>query len=249
MSAPIIGIYQICCTSNGRIYVGQAYDVQRRWRDHRSKLTNPKRYHHCGPLQQDWNLYGESSFVFTVVEQCGVAHLTERELYYYNLVRPELRYNMLPPGKSYARGNPAWNRGMKFPFKPRPTAKGRMAPNKGKASPLKGKPKLSMKGRPSPMAGKHHSLETRRKISEANKGKLGPNKGKPGTMLGRKWDHPYPKSGELSPRSKLTNFKVRVIRRLLSKGELNTNQIAGLFGVSNVTIASIKKGKTWKYVE
>jgi GIY-YIG catalytic domain-containing protein len=71
------GIYQIRCNQNGKIYVGSAADLRARWRGHRRDLCNGV---HVNPhLQQAWNLYGEASFGFTVLEHVEPPRLLVRE--------------------------------------------------------------------------------------------------------------------------------------------------------------------------
>jgi group I intron endonuclease len=71
------GIYQIRCNQNGKIYVGSAADLCARWRAHRRDLCNGV---HVNPhLQQAWNLYGEASFAFTVLEPVEPPRLLVRE--------------------------------------------------------------------------------------------------------------------------------------------------------------------------
>jgi hypothetical protein len=60
------GIYQIRCRENGKIYIGSAVNLQWRWHSHRRDLNNGV---HVNPhLQSAWNLYGEASFEFSVLE-------------------------------------------------------------------------------------------------------------------------------------------------------------------------------------
>lgn len=59
-------IYTITCIPNGKIYVGQAVNVRRRWHSHKWYLR--KGDHRNGHLQRAWNKYGESSFVFAVAK-------------------------------------------------------------------------------------------------------------------------------------------------------------------------------------
>lgn len=54
--------------------------------------------------------------------------------------------------------------------------------------------------------------------------------------------------GENNPAAKLTEEKVRQIKRRISSGERDS-AIAGDFGVSRLTISSIRSGKNWSYVK
>lgn len=53
--------------------------------------------------------------------------------------------------------------------------------------------------------------------------------------------------GEKNGLSKLTNEKVRAIKR--SKGQLTQNELAEIYGVHRSTIARIQAGKIWKHVK
>jgi GIY-YIG catalytic domain-containing protein len=65
-SATLSGVYQIRCKQNGKIYVGSAVNLRWRWHSHRRDLGNGV---HVNPhLQSAWNLYGETSFEFSVLE-------------------------------------------------------------------------------------------------------------------------------------------------------------------------------------
>jgi DNA-binding Xre family transcriptional regulator len=60
-------IYQIRNLKNGRLYIGSSKDIEHRFRVHKHDLKHNK--HHAYKLQQDWNIYGENSFVFEIVEE------------------------------------------------------------------------------------------------------------------------------------------------------------------------------------
>jgi group I intron endonuclease len=59
-------IYKIINTVNGKFYVGSTTNTRERFRTHRNKLRRNK--HHTKHLQAAWNKYGESMFVFHVIE-------------------------------------------------------------------------------------------------------------------------------------------------------------------------------------
>lgn len=62
------GIYCIRCTQNGKVYIGSAVWVAKRWRGHREALRNGA--HHSPLLQRAWNKYGEEAFEFSVLMAC-----------------------------------------------------------------------------------------------------------------------------------------------------------------------------------
>ena len=71
-----IGIYRIFLP-DGRSYIGQSCNVERRLREHRNNLNrgatkSPK-------LQSAWTKYGEAAFAFEVLETCDSDELTTRE--------------------------------------------------------------------------------------------------------------------------------------------------------------------------
>ena len=73
----ICGIYQIRNLKDNKIYVGSSVNIQFRFYEHKRFLKLNK---HCNNhLQNAWNKYGESSFVFEIIELCDKALLKEHE--------------------------------------------------------------------------------------------------------------------------------------------------------------------------
>jgi group I intron endonuclease len=74
-------IYAIFQKSSGKIYVGSAVKLQKRWDYHRSNL---QRNTHCNEyLQNTWNKYGPEDFEWLVLEVVqDVAKLIETEQYW-----------------------------------------------------------------------------------------------------------------------------------------------------------------------
>ncbi len=62
------GVYAIIHIESGRRYIGSARDIYARWRWHKSDLRRGVSL--CRYLQNAWTKYGESAFVFKVVEAC-----------------------------------------------------------------------------------------------------------------------------------------------------------------------------------
>lgn len=62
---------------NERVYVGSAKNIRKRWKLHRTHLRMG--IHHNRPLQMAWRKYGESAFVFDVLEFCDLEDLTAIE--------------------------------------------------------------------------------------------------------------------------------------------------------------------------
>ena len=56
------GLYTVLCINTKRQYIGHSSDVPQRLTIHKYQLRHNK--HFCFDLQEDFNRYGESSFVF-----------------------------------------------------------------------------------------------------------------------------------------------------------------------------------------
>lgn len=139
------GIYEIRCTVTGRAYVGSAVNLGKRWQLHYTQLQNNK--HHSRHLQRAWNKYGESCFVFHVVELCEKADLLVREQSAIDSLKPA--FNSRPLAHS--------NLGMVMSEQ----ARRNMSASRPRDF--------------SPMAGKQHSEEAKAKMSASKKGvKKGP---------------------------------------------------------------------------
>lgn len=87
----IQGIYEILNTANGKKYVGQAGDIEQRFRQHRNFLRQGK---HCNyHLQSAWTKYGENEFLFRIIEVCAEDQLSIREQFWFDTAKPE--YNLV----------------------------------------------------------------------------------------------------------------------------------------------------------
>lgn len=81
------GIYKITNLINGLSYIGQAKNINIRWRNHKSDCYNGSDESERNPLYQDIRKYGLENFSFEVIEECKVSELDEKERYwikYYN---------------------------------------------------------------------------------------------------------------------------------------------------------------------
>lgn len=76
----ICGIYRIENLVNGKNYVGQSINIYKRWKNHIDDLKEGVHYN-CH-LQRSWNLYGEDSFKFSILEECSVEELNIKEILY-----------------------------------------------------------------------------------------------------------------------------------------------------------------------
>ena len=72
------GIYMIRNKINDKKYIGQAVDIDKRWREHISELNGNK--HSNQYLQNSWNKYGADNFEFTIICLCEEEELDEFEI-------------------------------------------------------------------------------------------------------------------------------------------------------------------------
>lgn len=80
----MIGIYKITKKENGKCYIGQSNDIQRRMSEHKTKGSSSRI-----PLDVAIQKYGVDAFTYEVIEECPIEKLNERESYwieYYNSV-------------------------------------------------------------------------------------------------------------------------------------------------------------------
>ena len=59
------GIYMLKNIVNNKVYIGQSWDIPKRFYDHERHLR--KNNHYNGHLQKSWNKYGKESFEFSVL--------------------------------------------------------------------------------------------------------------------------------------------------------------------------------------
>lgn len=90
-------IYMIANYDNGNRYIGMTNNFKRRKRQHFNDLRRNK---HSNPyLQNAYNLHGESSFFFLVLEfDIPISELPEKEKFWSKLMYPQ--YNIATPGKA-----------------------------------------------------------------------------------------------------------------------------------------------------
>lgn len=190
------GIYQITCIPTGKFYIGSAVNLRNRWRHHFNELR--RNSHKNSKLQHAWNKYGETTFIFEIVEFVLPPFLLEREQFWFDTLSPfdERGFNLYriagsPYGREVSqvtrdkigaahRGRPSPKRGSKS--SPETCAK-ISAAQVGRVIPPEHRKKLSQanlgkKFSPESIAkrtqsriGFTHTPETREKLRQANIGK------------------------------------------------------------------------------
>jgi group I intron endonuclease len=74
------GIYKITNKINKKYYIGSAYDLYKRYKDHRGALEGNR--HHNKQLTRFVNKYGIDNLEFDLLEECSIEELESREQYY-----------------------------------------------------------------------------------------------------------------------------------------------------------------------
>ena len=162
----MIGIYLIKNTINDKVYIGQAQDIESRWKEHRRKYTLPKNENII--LYKAFKKYGIENFTFEVIEECAIEELNERETFYiefynaYAFQDNSSGYNMTKEGGS-CRGCVHTEKQNKRHSK---IMKGRTPINKGVPMSEEQKRRISEANK-----NKTRSEEFKVKVSEVNKGK------------------------------------------------------------------------------
>lgn len=93
----ISGVYQILNVVNGKMYIGSAAFISKRWSWHIQALKRGK--HHSILMQRAWNKYGESNFQFTILQIVDVKELIGIEQKWMNASKcanPKFGYNIYP---------------------------------------------------------------------------------------------------------------------------------------------------------
>lgn len=138
----ICGIYCIENLTNGKRYIGQSINIYERWENHKYALNGNR--HGNEHLQRAWNKYGSMSFSFSILEKCEQDKLDLRESYWVHY------YDSFKNGYNMTDG--------------------------GEANPMsylniRKKVSEGIKGNKH-WLGKHHTEESKMKISQGNKGKF-----------------------------------------------------------------------------
>lgn len=98
------GIYMIKNEINGKVYIGSSVNLRARWNTHRTLLNT--NHHKNRNLQAAWNEFGESSFVFIVIELVkqkeALSSFEQKWMDHYSPTDDNLGYNLY--GKAALRG-------------------------------------------------------------------------------------------------------------------------------------------------
>lgn len=78
----MIGIYKIKNKINGKIYIGQSSNIEKRWDEHKRAVHYQSQHTYEYPLYRAIRKYGIENFDFCVIEICSIENLTIREQYW-----------------------------------------------------------------------------------------------------------------------------------------------------------------------
>lgn len=160
----ICGIYLIRNTDNGKAYVGQSRDILDRFVHHKSDLRHNR--HRNRYLQKSYNKYGEGKFEYSILEECTLDEINERESYwiaFYHSNESEYGYNADSGGN--AKKVVSESTRQLISMRLSEALKGRKLPEEWKENIRKSR------------IGKKWDDEAKRKMSESKKGKSNKNSG------------------------------------------------------------------------
>ena len=96
----MIGIYKITNKINGKIYIGQSNNCERRFKEHQQKGESSRI-----PLDVAIQKYGKDNFTYEIIEECDIEKLNERESYWIQTLNAvENGYNCSEGGDQQSIG-------------------------------------------------------------------------------------------------------------------------------------------------
>lgn len=81
----MIGIYKITKKENGKCYIGQSNNCERRFKEHQTKGSSSRI-----PVDIAIQKYGKDAFTYEIIEECSIEELNQKEQYwikYYNSMK------------------------------------------------------------------------------------------------------------------------------------------------------------------
>lgn len=147
------GVYSIRNTVSGKIYIGSAINLSRRFSEHFRMLKRGK--HENDHLQKSWNKHGHENFEFVIEEVCLADDAVVREQFYLDRYREGVGWDNM--------------------YNIQPTAQSRLGFCHSEESLNKMRKQQSGEG--NGFFGKKHSKESREKMRDSSIGQVAWNKG------------------------------------------------------------------------
>lgn len=230
--------------ANGKVYVGSAVKLNKRWDNHKSDLRKNK--HHSKHLQSAWNKYGQESFDFVLLEECIPEVLIMREqnwIDFFKSYDDRFGYNIAAIvgnnflGRKHTEEAKEKNRQAHLGWRPSEEQRKKQSQYM----------KENRCGEDNPMYGKKCSLEHKQKIREGIKRQFEnlsreEQEEKRRKMIERS-------TGENNPCAVLSEQIVKEMRAKYQKNVYGFYKLSKEYGVSKQLVVQVILRKTWRNVE
>ena len=96
------GIYKIKNNINHQIYIGQSYNIEKRWREHLHDSINENNKDFNMVIHKAIRKYGRENFSFSIIEKCSKEELNDKEIYWIKFYDSYYHgYNCSKGGNNY----------------------------------------------------------------------------------------------------------------------------------------------------
>lgn len=216
-------IYLITNTINGKQYVGQTVrTLKSRWSSHRHSEK-------CVALHRAIKKYGAEAFDLAVLETCStIEQMNEAEHSWIEKLNTRVPngYNIREGG-----GNGIHSEESKAKMREIQNNRSQEWKDNMQSGYIRRSQNEEWKSELSKSAKKR--IPTKKQLDALATGRLKGKKGSP---------------GESNPNCKVTTEQVVEIRRLYDTGDFSQQQLAEMFGLTQIGVSAITRRKTWKHL-